>query len=338
MKILLIAGHGEGDPGAGGNGFWEADLTREVVTLLKPKLAEICEVDVADTSKNWYEYLKRNSFSFKGYDYVLEVHFNAYNKEAHGTEIIVTPSEQNTGVEAAILSQMCNTLGFTNRGIKRNGGLRVINTVKGQGVSSALLEVCFIDNAADMHTYTHKKNELIDAIVNGIAEGFGLKRNAPARHWAVIAHDKLKERGYISADVWEAYDYDIPVQHALALLDNISGGRWESEEADESIHEAQPIVISLCGKGIIKDKEQWIERLKANENLSKAHTLALFDNMTGGMRPAYVNRDTDHWGRNCLDSLCDKGIIKTPHAWDNDFNAATTRALFMALVCAVLGI
>ena len=49
---------------------------------------------------------------------------------------------------------------------------------------------------------------------------------------------------------------------------------------------AQPIVISLCGKGIIKDKEQWIERLKANENLSKALTLALFDNMSGGMRAA----------------------------------------------------
>ncbi|MBQ2662631.1 MAG: N-acetylmuramoyl-L-alanine amidase, partial [Clostridia bacterium] len=109
MKILLIAGHGNGDSGACGNGFREADLTREVVSLLKPKLAEICEVDVADTSKNWYEYLKRNSFNFKGYDYVLEVHFNAYNTSAHGTEIIVTPSEQNTGVEAAILSQMCNT-------------------------------------------------------------------------------------------------------------------------------------------------------------------------------------------------------------------------------------
>ncbi|MBQ9598657.1 MAG: N-acetylmuramoyl-L-alanine amidase, partial [Clostridia bacterium] len=115
MKILLIAGHGEGDPGAGGNGLWEADLTREVVTLLKPKLAEICDVDVADTSKNWYEYLKRNSFSFKGYDYVLEVHFNAYNKEAHGTEIIVTPSEQNTGVEAAILKQLCAAGDFMNR-------------------------------------------------------------------------------------------------------------------------------------------------------------------------------------------------------------------------------
>ena len=338
MKILLIAGHGEGDPGAGGNGFWEADLAREVVKLLQPKLAEICNVDVADTTKNWYEYLKRNSFNFKGYDYVLEVHFNAYNKTAHGTEIIVTPSEQNTGVEAAILSQMYGMLGFTNRGIKRRNDLLVIKTVKGQGVSSALLETCFIDNAADMHTYTHRKNELIDAIANGIAEGFGLKRNAPTRHWAAIAHDKLKERQYVTTDVWANYDGDIPVQHALALLDNISGGRWLSEEADVRAHEAQPIVISLCGKGIIKDKEQWIDALKANAMLSKARCLALFDSMTGGMRPAYVNRDTDHWGRNCLDSLCDKGIIKTPHAWDDDFEAAATYGLFMALTVGMLGI
>ena len=335
MKILLIAGHGDGDPGAGGNGFYEADLTREVVTLLAPKLGEICDVTVADKNRNWYEYLGKHSYNFKDYDYVLEVHFNSGG--GTGSEIFVTTSESDTGVEAAIMRQLCAAADYRNRGVKRTN-FRVISRVKSQGVSSALLEVCFIDSAADIHTYTHKKNELIDAIVNGIAEGFGLKRNAPARHWAAIAHDKLNERGSIRADVWEAYDYDIPVQHALALLDAVSGGRWASEEADESIHEAQPIVISLCGKGIINEPEQWISALKANENLSKALTLALFDNMTGGMRPAYVNRDTDHWGRNCLDSLCDKVIIKTPHAWDDDFNAATTRALFMALVCAVLGI
>ena len=38
MKILLISGHGAGDVGAVGNGYREADLTREVVNLLAPKL------------------------------------------------------------------------------------------------------------------------------------------------------------------------------------------------------------------------------------------------------------------------------------------------------------
>ena len=38
MKILLIPGHGDGDPGAIGNGFNEADLTRELLKLIKSKL------------------------------------------------------------------------------------------------------------------------------------------------------------------------------------------------------------------------------------------------------------------------------------------------------------
>ena len=335
MKVLIIAGHGNGDSGACGNGYQEADLTREVVTLLAPKLSEICDVTVADKNRNWFEYLGKNNFNFTDYDYVLEIHFNSGG--GTGTEIFVTTAEQSTGVETAIMKQICAVTDYRNRGVKRTN-FRVINRIKQQGVSSALLEVCFIDSASDIHTYSHKKNEIIDAIVNGIAEGYGLKRNTPARHWAAIAHDKLRKCGYVNADVWEAYDYDIPVQHALALLDNISGGIWPSEEADESIHEAQPIVISLCGKGIIKDKEQWIKRLIANENLSKAHCLALFDNMLGGTRAQYVNRAVDHWGRNRLDSLCDKGVIKTPHSWDDDFDAATTRGLFMALTVAALGI
>ena len=36
MKILLIAGHGEGDSGAVANGYKEAELNREVVQKLKP--------------------------------------------------------------------------------------------------------------------------------------------------------------------------------------------------------------------------------------------------------------------------------------------------------------
>ena len=38
MKILLIAGHGAGDPGASGCGYKEANLTRELVNLIAPNL------------------------------------------------------------------------------------------------------------------------------------------------------------------------------------------------------------------------------------------------------------------------------------------------------------
>ncbi|MGN0180964.1 MAG: hypothetical protein ACI4DP_00890 [Candidatus Ornithomonoglobus sp.] len=50
------------------------------------------------------------------------------------------------------------------------------------------------------------------------------------------------------------------------------------------------------------------------------------------MKEAYVGRSTDHWGRNHLDSLCDKGIITTPDAWTN-FESEVSRANCMALIC-----
>ena len=176
MKILLIAGHGAGDPGAVGCGYKEADLTREVVKLLKPQLDNYADVTIADTSKNWLN----NTMDFTPYYYVLEIHFNAGvndkkgNNGTTGTEIYVTTSEKTHGVETEIVKGI-SSIGFKNRGVKRKNWT-VINRAKNQGVSSALLEVCFIDDADDMWLYQKKKNEILKAIANGIIIGFGLEK------------------------------------------------------------------------------------------------------------------------------------------------------------------
>ena len=204
MKILLIAGHGNGDCGAKGSGFYEADLTREVARLIKAKLSGYAEVEIADTSKNWYEHLKKYSFNFKNYDYVLEIHFNACvndtkgNGKTTGTEIYITTSEKSSSVEEKIVKGIAS-IGFTNRGVKRKNW-DVINKIKKQGVSSALLEVCFIDDIDDMKLYQSSKNEIIDAIVNGIVDGFGLTKKSDS---LADACKVLAGKGIInSPDYW----------------------------------------------------------------------------------------------------------------------------------------
>lgn len=181
MKILLIAGHGDGDCGAVGNGCKEADLTREMVKLIKPKLSKYATVDIADTSKNWYQYIcvKGGKFNFAAYDYVLEIHFNAGvkdtkgNAKTTGTEIFVTTAEKGTGVEQAIVNAIAD-VGLKNRGVKRyNWGL--IYHIKNKGVSAALLETCFIDDYDDMKIYKAKKDKIAEAVTNGIVKGFNLK-------------------------------------------------------------------------------------------------------------------------------------------------------------------
>lgn len=179
MKILLISGHGYGDPGAIGtcNGVKhrEADLTRELVSALAPLLG----ADVYDQSRNAYtDYCNgtlRDRAKFENYDFVLEIHFNAYqqdngNGKTKGVEIF---AKSGSEIEGNIVKNIA-ALGFTNRGVKSNS-FAVINTARSQGTRAALLEVCFIDDADDMKLYLSKKNEIVAAI----AKAFGASVKQP---------------------------------------------------------------------------------------------------------------------------------------------------------------
>lgn len=175
MKILLISGHGAGDVGACGNGYKEADLTREVVNILAPKLRQYAEVDIYNQNRDAYtDVCKGNvAVNFANYNYVFEVHFNAFNGSAKGTEIYVTNAEKGIVVEQKVMDKLSKF--FTVRGVKRKN-FTVINSVKKKGVSSALLETCFIDNANDINTYQSNKDAICSAICEGIVEGFGLDK------------------------------------------------------------------------------------------------------------------------------------------------------------------
>ena len=185
MKVLLIAGHGAGDSGAVGNGYKEADLTRKIVAALEPKLKKYCSVGVYPTSRNAYDDVQNGTFAnhvpggIRSYNYVFEVHLNSSaddpdgNGMTTGTEIYITSAEERYTVETAILKNVCS-MGFRNRGVKRTD-FSVIATCKNYGVSSALLESCFIDDQDDVDLLVPNIDEFAQKVVDGIAEGFGLK-------------------------------------------------------------------------------------------------------------------------------------------------------------------
>lgn len=226
MKILLIAGHGAGDCGAVGCGYKEADLTREVVKLVGPKLSTYATVEIADMSVNWFN--NRTKLPLSGVDYVLEVHFNACVNDAKGngvttgTEVYVTTSEKGTTVEENILKGIAS-LGYKNRGVKRKN-YSVINHCKSKGISAALLEVCFIDDADDMKIYAAKKDKIAEAIVNGIAAGFNLKKtevkettlykDVPTNHWAYEGIKYATEKGYMTGYPDKTFKPEQPVSRA----------------------------------------------------------------------------------------------------------------------------
>lgn len=182
LKILLISGHGADDPGACSNYGIERDETRKVVNRLKQLLANYMTVTVYPQDRNCYADVVNGTVqvNMSTFDYVFEVHFNSGVAEAHGTEIWVTQQENSTKVEQGIVNKVA-ALGFTNRGVKSEQ-FAVISYAKRQGVSSALIETCFISNQQDMVTYNSKFEQIAQAMVDGILEGFGIKKSVVANN------------------------------------------------------------------------------------------------------------------------------------------------------------
>lgn len=178
LRILLIAGHGAGDPGACSNYGTEAIETRRVLNEIKALLGGYdAAVDIYPLDRNAYADIGAGccQVNFANYDYVFEIHFNsAANPESTGVEIWVTPAEQGITVEQAIVNKVA-ALGYRNRGVKREG-FRVIRTAKNKGTSAALIETCFISNQGDMNRYNSNFTKVCNAMVEGIAEGFGLSK------------------------------------------------------------------------------------------------------------------------------------------------------------------
>lgn len=222
MKILLISGHGAGDPGAtsiiNGTSYREADETRRVTAALQKSLGGYCDVTIYPTSRNAYSDYKKgvlnSTAGFSKYDYVLEIHFNALklaasDNKTKGVECYVTKTESGTTVEDRICKEI-SAVGLTNRGVKRYNW-SVINTARNAGVSSALLEICFIDDPDDMRIYTQKFQQIIDGITTAIVDGFGLKKTeekddddmviyktlSDVPSWGQATVKKLMAKGYL---------------------------------------------------------------------------------------------------------------------------------------------
>ena len=185
-KILIIAGHGEGDPGACSIWGQEVDYTRELASMLQSALKGKVKVTMYDQTKNCYAQSKRGNVpDYAYYDATVEVHFNAKTKkDPHGDGRFtgaggyVHPSNMGgRKIAQAIMAQMV-AIGFKEWGIFDSTGLLNLNNAQRQGAAYFLLETAFIDDGDDMKWYTGSKEKAAQAIAQGILKGLGLKSRA----------------------------------------------------------------------------------------------------------------------------------------------------------------
>ncbi len=184
-KLLIIAGHGEGDPGACSIWGQEADYTRELATMVKKSIGSKMSVTMYDQKKNCYTQSKRGNVpEYAKYDMTLEIHFNAkVKKDSYGDGSFtgiggyIHPDNAGRKVARAIIDCVV-ALGFKEWLLDTSTGLLNLNNAQRQGAKYFLLETAFIDDGDDMNFYSEHEEAFAKAIAQGIMDGLGMDADA----------------------------------------------------------------------------------------------------------------------------------------------------------------
>ena len=206
-KIFIDAGHGGRDPGAVNGDIYEKDIALQIAlklnTALKNNGFETAMSRTTDVFIPLTERAKKaNQF---GADFFVSIHLNsAGNSSANGIETLVY---ENKGVNNQLATNIQNELikitGSTNRGIKEQKKLVVLNSTK---MPAVLIEVGFISNFSErtLLLFNSCQKGIAQAITNGICKYF--KKEVKGMAKVENVQDALKilhEKGVInSVDYW----------------------------------------------------------------------------------------------------------------------------------------
>ena len=205
-RVLIVCGHGQGDPGAVSSWGQEQNYTREFGKLILWALRRsgAVKADLYNRKYNLYEQMRstlssglrssvRGNGKLKGrvlsalrqnshipdltrYSYILEIHFNAKAVKTihrdgrfYGIGAYVNSAKGNTQVESRIVRTI-GSHGFKQWGIFRSSGLLNARICQELGVNYALLETAFLDDGDDMTYYNANKILMAQLTANAIVD------------------------------------------------------------------------------------------------------------------------------------------------------------------------
>ena len=177
--IYLDAGHGKGsstkgvyDSGACGNGYEEAKLTSELVTLTAKYARELYGLKVYSNAGTNVEYWNRQEDALdRGCTSLVSIHFNASDSGGTGCESYIHSRNAAPGatkLQSIMHESLLNGMGLRDRG-KKSAALAVCSG-KGTNIPGTLLEICFIDNSYDMKKYQECKDTVARELAAGLYE------------------------------------------------------------------------------------------------------------------------------------------------------------------------
>lgn len=205
MKLYLIAGHGDGDPGACANGYSEAALVRQLCERVRALGSD--SVVYLDPSRDWYRTGGISTYPWPDDAQILECHLDSGVSSAKGGHVIIDADFEPDGYDSALADAVAAMFpGRANRIVKRND-LQNPNFAQAKGVSYRLVEFCFISNPEDVAQFVGD----LDAVARMVLGAFGIepKGGTSKGEWRQGEDGRWWYRhadGSCTSDGWEYID------------------------------------------------------------------------------------------------------------------------------------
>lgn len=166
-KLFVICGHGAGDPGCCAGGYTEAERVRALGQRIKDLGGS--EVELGDTSRNWYADGGVNRLRTDAP--VVELHMDASGiATAHGAHVIIKSGFEPDDYDKALADKLSAFMPGRAEKIVRHSELANVNRAAARGINYRLCENGFIDNDGDREKF----NSNIDKLARIYLECFGI--------------------------------------------------------------------------------------------------------------------------------------------------------------------
>lgn len=173
--IFIIAGHGDGDPGASGNGYKEYERVRALAKKIKAYGGD--NVTVGDTSRDWYKDNLISSLNISKDWQIVELHMDgASASSARGGHVIINSGYDPDKYDKALAEFISGILPGRASTIVKRSDLANPKRAAAKGYPYRLLECGFITNAQDVKIF----NGQMDDLAKGILSVFGIKASGSA--------------------------------------------------------------------------------------------------------------------------------------------------------------
>lgn len=175
LKLAIVVGHEKKRPGAtlygGGSEYDYNSQLAELIKEFSPELGIETSIIYRDGIGIGGAYRKVAELNP---DCAVELHFNAFNGIAHGTETLCSPAQHDKDLAFEVQSAMC--LVFNRPGLSR--GVKVLakgdrgsQSVYALGATAnCLVEPFFGDNPQEAEMARQRQGELAKSIVKGARE------------------------------------------------------------------------------------------------------------------------------------------------------------------------